>query len=81
VTMQIVPLARGAHAAMTGSFMLLDFDVKAFPEAAIAEGQGGDIYLEGEKDLTRLSLTWDRLAMAALSPDDSARRCAELTRK
>lgn len=81
VTMQVLPLEAGEHPAMAGSFMLLDFAVKAFPQAAIAEGQGGDVYLEGENDLIRLNLTWDRLAMAALSPNDSARRCAELTRK
>lgn len=81
VTLQILPIELGAHVAMGGPFMILDFDEAAYPEVALAEGQGGDVYLEGAADLTRLSLTWGRAATAALPPEDSARRCAELTRK
>lgn len=81
VTLQILPLDAGAHAGMDGPFMILNFDEGAYPEVAYTEGQGGDVYLEGAVDLARISLAWDRLSTAALSPEDSARRCAELTRK
>lgn len=81
VTIQILPLVAGAHAGMDGPFMILTFDEPTYPEVGFVEGQGGDVYLEGHLDLQRISLTWDRLAVAALSPEDSARRCAELTRE
>jgi transcriptional regulator with XRE-family HTH domain len=81
VTVQIVPLEAGAHVAMEGPFMILNFGVAAYPEVAFTVGQAGDVYLEGEADLRRLGRAWDRLSMAALSPEDSARRCAELTRE
>jgi transcriptional regulator with XRE-family HTH domain len=80
VTVQIVPLDAGAHAGLEGPFMLLTFDNPKFPEVAFTESPGGHVYLEGATDLARISLAWDRLAQAALSPEDSARRCAELTR-
>lgn len=80
VMLQILPFAGGAHAGMDGPFMILTFDEPDFPEVGFVEGQGGDVYLEGAVDLARISLTWDRLAMAALSLEDSARRCAELTK-
>jgi hypothetical protein len=81
VTVQIIPLGVGAHVAMGGPFMILNFDEDAYPEVAFTSGQAGDVYLEGEADLKRLGRTWGRLATAALGPDDSARRCAELTRR
>jgi hypothetical protein len=79
VTVQIIPLAAGAHAGMKGGFEILDFDVDAYPQVAFTAGQEGDVYLEGELDLRRLDNVWGRLAVEALTPDDSARRCAELT--
>lgn len=81
VTLQILPLAVGAHSAMDGPFTILTFDQPAVPEVAFTEGPGGDVYLEGAVDLARISLAWDRLSVTALSPEDSARRCAELTRE
>lgn len=81
VTVQILPLSVGAHAGMDGPFTILTFDERAYPEVAYVEGQGGDVYLEGATDLERISLTWSRLATAALSPEDAARMCAELTRR
>jgi transcriptional regulator with XRE-family HTH domain len=81
VTVKIIPLEAGEHAGHKGGFEILNFDVDAYPEVAFTAGQAGDVYLEGAADLARLNHVWDRLAMAALSPEDSARRCAELTRK
>lgn len=78
LTLQVVPLSAGAHAGLEGPFVILNFDEASYPEVAITEGPGGDVYLEGAADLARLSLAWDRLAMAALSPEDSARMFAEL---
>lgn len=81
VTLQILALEAGAHVGMEGPFVILNFDTPAYPEVGFTEGPGGGLYLEGAADLARLSLTWGRLATTALSPEDSARRCAELTRK
>lgn len=81
VTLQIVPFDAGAHAGMDGPFMILSFDEPIYPEVGFVEGQGGDVYLEGAADLDRINLTWDRLALAALSPEDSASLLAEMTRE
>ena len=81
VTVQIVPLSVGAHVGLEGPFAIMNFDNPKFPEVVFTEGPGGHAYLEGAADLERISLAWDRLAVAALSPEDSATRCAELTRE
>jgi hypothetical protein len=81
VTVQVVPLSVGAHVGLEGPFAIMNFDNPQFPEVVFTEGPGGHAYLEGELDLRRISLAWDRLAVAALSPEDSAARCAELTRE
>lgn len=81
VTVQIVPLSIGAHVGLEGPFAIMNFDNPMFPEVVFTEGPGGHAYLEGAADLERISLAWDRLAVAALPPEDSAAMCAELTRE
>jgi hypothetical protein len=81
ITIRLLPFDAGAHVGMDGAFTIWNFDETAIPEAAFTEGPGGDVYLEGAADLARLSLRWDRLATAALPPEDSAERFAELTRE
>lgn len=81
VTVQIVPLSVGAHVGLEGPFAIMNFDSPKFPEVVFTEGPGGHAYLEGAVDLRRISLAWGRLALAALPPEDSAARCAELIRE
>jgi hypothetical protein len=72
VTVQILPFSLGAHAAVDGSFIVLSFDDELDPEIPFSEGPFGDVYPEGAAELERINLVWDRIASAALSPEESA---------
>lgn len=76
VTLQVVVPERGPHAAMTGQFVVLDFD-NARP-IAYAEVQDGAIYVQhpGEVDTYRESSR--SVEEVALPPDDSVRLIADL---
>ncbi len=70
VTIRVLPFAAGAHAGMEGGFVLLDF-----PDQTIevyAEGFAGDLYPESAAEIARITLTFERIAQAALDADQSA---------
>lgn len=72
-TLQIVPYRAGAHAGITGPFVILHFPEPADPAVVYVETLAGDIYLEEPTDVKRYSIAFDRLMAAALSPDDTVR--------
>jgi transcriptional regulator with XRE-family HTH domain len=79
VTLQIVVPERGPHAAMTGHFVVLDFD-QARP-VAYAEVQDGAMYVQhpGEVDTYRESMR--SLEEVALSADESVQFVADLAKR
>jgi hypothetical protein len=72
ITVQIMPYTAGAHEGVNGSFIILRYDDPADPDVPFSEGQFGDIYPESEQETARINLSWDRIARAALSPQQSA---------
>jgi transcriptional regulator with XRE-family HTH domain len=72
ITIQVLPLAAGAHAAMRGGFSILGFD--AGDPAAYVEGASGVTWLERSGDLGRLSRTFDYLTVTALPVPRSRER-------
>jgi transcriptional regulator with XRE-family HTH domain len=83
LTVQILPLSVGEHAAMDGAFAVYSFsepddpDVVFFEHTAI-ERVTNDYYLESPEVVDRYSTAFERLQAVALSPDESSRLLAEL---
>jgi transcriptional regulator with XRE-family HTH domain len=72
VTLQVVPFSAGAHAAMDGSFVLLQFDAEDDRDVAYLETINGSLYLDKDPEVERYRLTFERLVASALSPTESA---------
>jgi transcriptional regulator with XRE-family HTH domain len=81
VTLQVLPFAAGASAALEGDFVILAFPDPEDPPVAYAEGLFGDLYLESKEELDRYSLAWTHLLEKALSPAESAAMITELVKE
>jgi transcriptional regulator with XRE-family HTH domain len=79
VTIQVLPFAAGASAALEGDFVILAFPDPEDQPVAYAEGLFGDLYLESKEELDRYSLAWTHLLTKALSPADSTAVISELS--
>ncbi|MBY8859691.1 helix-turn-helix transcriptional regulator [Nocardia sp. CA2R105] len=77
VILQVLPFDAGAHPAMVGSFVVLDFHEPADPELVYVEGIAGDDIVEGHNEIRRFGVMFDQLRAMALSPRDSATLVAE----
>ncbi|MFJ2028601.1 helix-turn-helix domain-containing protein [Streptosporangium sp. NPDC087985] len=71
ITVQVLPTAVGAHGGMEGAFSVLSFDDDD-PDLGYAECPAGEVYVEDGEQVRRLMLTFERLASACLSPEESA---------
>lgn len=76
VTIQVLPLTTGAHAGMTGSVTILDFEVDL--TFAFQETVSGDMYLDQPADLRVCRDVFDRLRSSALSPAETLKKLAQL---
>jgi transcriptional regulator with XRE-family HTH domain len=81
VILQVLPFDAGAHPAMVGSFVVLDFPEPADPELVYVEGIAGDDIVEGHNEIRRFGVMFDQLRAMALSPRDSATLVAEAAAK
>jgi transcriptional regulator with XRE-family HTH domain len=78
VTLQVLPFAAGASAALEGDFVILAFPDPEDPPVAYAEGLFGDLYLESKEELDRYTLAWTQLLGKALSPAESTAMISKL---
>lgn len=76
ITLQVVVPDRGPHAAVTGQFVVLDFE-QARP-IAYAEVQEGAVYVQHPGEVDTYRDTARSLEEIALPPDDSVRFIASL---
>lgn len=81
VILQVLPFDSGAHPAMVGSFVVLDFPNPADPELVYVEGIAGDDIVEGHNEIRRFGVMFDQLRAMALSPRDSAALIADAAAK
>lgn len=72
VTLQILPFAVGAHAAMDGSFAILDFPSDGDPDLVFAENAAGGLFLEKDDELRKYRQVFDTIRAAALDPESSS---------
>lgn len=71
ITIQVLPFKAGAHAAIHGPFVILEFPVRGDLDVVYVEGHTSSLYLERDDDLTSYGRTFDRLRAAALDVDPS----------
>jgi len=71
VTLQIIPLAVGAHPGMNGPFTILEFPEPLDPDAVYTENIGGELLQEEPADVARFKTAFQRLQGSALAPKDT----------
>jgi transcriptional regulator with XRE-family HTH domain len=71
VTLQVLPLTVGEHAALSGAFNIYHFSGPDDPDVVYLEHGASDLYLESAELVQRYTAAFERLRMAALSPEDS----------
>lgn len=79
VVLQILPYELGAHPAVESNFTILELPSPT-PGLVFVEGLVGSIHLERPDDLKRYHEIFDRLQSIALSPQDSTKLIAKLSR-
>ncbi len=78
VTIQMLPFGAGAHAAMEGTFAILDFPESDGSSLVYAENATGGLFLDKERELQLYLDIFDRIHKAALSEHESLQRIALL---
>jgi transcriptional regulator with XRE-family HTH domain len=76
ISIQVLPFTAGAHYAAHGGFEILSFTA-GDPPLGYQETLTGELFLESEPDISKLTLVFDQLKMLSLSPADSVRLIAE----
>ncbi|MFC9111561.1 helix-turn-helix domain-containing protein [Streptomyces harbinensis] len=69
VTVQVLPLRKGAHWGLSGAFALIECDESA--TIGYVDSPAGNLYVERRADVRRLQSTLDLLRASALDPTDS----------
>ena len=72
VTLQVLPLSVGEHAAISGAFVILGFSEPDGPDVVYLELDAGDLYVDTPAQVRRYADAFERLRRTALSPNDSA---------
>ena len=81
ITIQVLPYGEGAHPGMLGSFAILEFPDEVHSPVGYAETLAGDIYLEKESDLNRVTVAYTHLHSSALSATKSRELIIEVARQ
>ncbi|KJY41478.1 hypothetical protein VR41_12455 [Streptomyces sp. NRRL B-1568] len=71
VTIQVMPTAKGVHAAMAGTFSLLEFSAKAPTTIVYVDSIAGNVYLEKERDVRKFIQTLDLVRAAGPDPQET----------
>jgi transcriptional regulator with XRE-family HTH domain len=72
VTIQVLPFSAGAHAAVDGTFAILDFSEPANARMVYAENATGGLFLDKVEELRTYVTIFERVQEQALSPAQSA---------
>ncbi|GAA3735819.1 helix-turn-helix domain-containing protein [Salinactinospora qingdaonensis] len=71
LTVQVLPFARGAHVAMSGPFMLLEFDDPQDCNQLYLDAPTGNIFIQKREVVTEFRERFDLLNAAAMAPEES----------
>lgn len=78
VTIQVVPFARGGHAAAGGSFTVLRFGQPEVPDVVYTEQLTSALYLDKREDVEHYMEVMNHLSAEALTPAQSVRFLTEI---
>ncbi len=78
VTIQVLPNSLGAHPGAVAAFTVLGFPGTYDSDVVYVETMTSSLYVEGDADVHRYSLAFDRLRAMALGPDESLSMIAEV---
>jgi transcriptional regulator with XRE-family HTH domain len=81
VTVQVVPFARGGHAAAGGSFTILRFAEPEVADIVYIEQLTSALYLDSREDVDHYMEVMNELSTEALTPARSAALLTELARE
>ncbi len=81
VTVQVVPFARGGHAAAGGSFTILRFSESDALDVVYIEQLTSALYLDRREDVDHYLEVMNQLSTEALTPADTVRFLAEIGRE
>ncbi|WP_203818330.1 helix-turn-helix domain-containing protein [Paractinoplanes ferrugineus] len=71
VTLQILPFTVGAHAAMDGTFVILEFEEEGDADVVFIDNATGGLFLEKSEELRKYISIFDTVRGAALTADAS----------
>jgi transcriptional regulator with XRE-family HTH domain len=71
VRLQVIPFARGGHAAASGSFSLLRFEERDLPDVVYVEQLTSAVYLDQRADVEHYLEVVNQLSGEALTPADT----------
>lgn len=71
VTVQVLPFSRGAHSGMFGPYLLLSFPRVSAQDLVLTETPTGNLWIEGESEVTRYRELFDDARTSALPPTES----------
>ena len=72
LTLQILPLTVGEHAAMDGPFTVYQFSASNDPDVVYFEHATANLYLESPEQVELYSAAFERIRAEALTPDESS---------
>ena len=81
VRLQVVPFARGGHAAAGGSFSILRFEERDLPDVVYIEQLTSAVYLDQRADVEHYLEVADQLSGEALRPADTIRFLEQVARE
>lgn len=81
VTVQVLPLAAGAHPGMSGPFVILSFQNPKDPPMVHLETATDGLYLEEPPDIERYTLRFSHLVARAAGPNESRAMIADVARR
>jgi hypothetical protein len=71
ITVQVLPFSAGAHRAMAGSFVILEFASDTEYPLVYSEGMTGGVFRSRSDELRSYWMSFESLRAAALSPKQS----------
>ncbi|MGH4025797.1 MAG: helix-turn-helix domain-containing protein [Pseudonocardiaceae bacterium] len=81
ITLQVIPLYSGGHAAAGGPFTILRFSEPDLPDIVYLEQLTSALYLDKTQDVDHYLVVMDRLCVQAKSPDTTIDFLASLATK
>jgi transcriptional regulator with XRE-family HTH domain len=81
LTLHVLPLHVGEHAAVSGAFTIYRFLAPADPDVVYLEHTTSDLYLDNSEQVERYAAAFEQIRGVALPPDDSSSFISSLARE